>query len=139
MISKLFEHLKQEIQLLHDRFESAEKPKPVPMLPDKLTIWELENRLEEQKQPYDIPVGLDEESVAPVYFDLKKNKHCLIIGQTQRGKTNVTKLMLDQLLAAKPESWPSLIRLIGVSLIMQKKRTLITLKQKMISPNGQRK
>lgn len=100
---ELFEHLKEEIQLLHDRFESAEKPKPVPMLPDKLTIWELESRLEEQKQPYDIPVGLDEESVAPVYFDLKKNKHCLIIGQTRWGKTNVTKLMLDQLLATRPE------------------------------------
>lgn len=100
---ELFEHLKQEIQLLHDRFEAAEKPKPVPMLPDKLTVWELESRLDEQKPPYDIPVGLDEESVAPVYFDLKKNKHCLIIGQTQRGKTNVTKLMLDQLLMAKPE------------------------------------
>ncbi|MDN4638590.1 FtsK/SpoIIIE domain-containing protein, partial [Bacillus sp. PsM16] len=47
--------------------------------------------------------GLDDESVAPVYFDLKNNKHCIIIGQTQRGKTNETKLMLDQLLVAKPQ------------------------------------
>lgn len=31
-------------------------------------------------------MGLDEETVEPVYFNLEKNKHCLIMGQTQRGK-----------------------------------------------------
>ncbi|MGE6629927.1 type VII secretion protein EssC [Bacillus sp. NPDC077027] len=100
---ELFEHLKQEIQHLHTRFAKAKKPTPVPMLPDRLTVRDLADQFELEPVPYLIPVGLDEESVSPVYFDLKKNKHCLIIGQTQRGKTNIVKLMLDQLLEAQPE------------------------------------
>ncbi|MBD5028025.1 DUF87 domain-containing protein, partial [Xanthomonas citri pv. citri] len=54
-------------------------------------------------KPLSVPIGLHEETVSPVYFDLGKHKHCLILGQTQRGKTNVLKVMLEHLIDDETE------------------------------------
>ena len=44
-----------------------------------------------------MPIGLDEENVQPIVLDFTKNRHCLLVGQGQRGKTNMMKLMLHTL------------------------------------------
>ena len=55
-------------------------------------------------QPGLVPVGLDEESVKPVYANFNKTKHCIILGQAQKGKTNVLKLMINHMLVQGAES-----------------------------------
>src|SRR5699024_10343789 len=42
-------------------------------------------------------IGHDEDSVQPVYIDWKRHNHCLIVGDAQKGKTNMLKLMIDQM------------------------------------------
>src|SRR5699024_3588266 len=44
-----------------------------------------------------LAIGLDEDTVQPVYIDWKKHNHCLIIGDAQKGKTNILKLMIDRI------------------------------------------
>src|SRR5699024_12732412 len=41
--------------------------------------------------------GLDEDSVQSVNIDRKRHNHCLILGDAQKGKTNMLKLMIDQM------------------------------------------
>ncbi|QHZ45760.1 MULTISPECIES: type VII secretion protein EssC [unclassified Bacillus (in: firmicutes)] len=95
---ELFENIKADIQDIAERFKDMRKPAPVPMLPLELSVTQLMRDYPLQPERGLIPMGLDEESVEPVYFNLEKNKHCLIMGQTQRGKTNVIKIMLEHLL-----------------------------------------
>ena len=38
-----------------------------------------------------VAIGLDEETVRPIQIDFRKNRHCLLVGQVQRGKTNTVK------------------------------------------------
>ena len=51
-----------------------------------------------------MPIGLHEELVQPVYIDIEKNKHCIVLGQAQKGKTNVLKLLLNSLLPSGLEA-----------------------------------
>lgn len=95
---ELFEGIKADIQAIAERSEGMRKPVPVPMLPLELSVTQFVRDYPLQPERGLIPMGLDEESVEPVYFNLEKNKHCLIMGQTQRGKTNVIKIMLEHLL-----------------------------------------
>lgn len=95
---ELFEQIKADIQAIADRYQGMRKPAPVPMLPLELSVTQFMRDYPLQPERGLIPMGLDEETVEPVYFNLEKNKHCLIMGQTQRGKTNVIKIMLEHLL-----------------------------------------
>ncbi|MGG4231514.1 FtsK/SpoIIIE N-terminal domain-containing protein [Bacillus licheniformis] len=95
---ELFEGIKADIQAIAERSEGMRKPAPVPMLPLELSVTQFVRDYPLQPERGLIPMGLDEETVEPVYFNLEKNKHCLIMGQTQRGKTNVIKIMLEHLL-----------------------------------------
>ncbi|KAF1274612.1 MULTISPECIES: type VII secretion protein EssC [Bacillus amyloliquefaciens group] len=95
---EMFQALKDDVKALAERHAGTAGPDPIPMLPDRLTAGEFSLRLGPHQEPFRIPVGLHEEKVSPVYFDLGKNKHCLILGQTQRGKTNILKVMLNHLL-----------------------------------------
>lgn len=95
---EMFQALKADVKALAERHAGTAGPDPIPMLPDRLTAGEFSLRLGPEQEPFRIPVGLHEEKVSPVYFDLGKNKHCLILGQTQRGKTNILKVMLNHLL-----------------------------------------
>ncbi|UOY90555.1 type VII secretion protein EssC [Bacillus glycinifermentans] len=95
---ELFENIKAEIQAIADRYEGMRKPAPVPMLPLELSVSQFMRDYPLQPERGMIPMGLDEETVEPVYFNLEKNKHCLVMGQTQRGKTNVVKIILEHLL-----------------------------------------
>ncbi|NPC93995.1 type VII secretion protein EssC [Bacillus sp. WMMC1349] len=95
---ELFEKIKAEIQAIADRYQGIRKPAPVPMLPLELSVTQFMRNYPLQSERGLIPLGLDEESVEPVYFNLEKMKHCLVMGQTQRGKTNIVKMMINHLL-----------------------------------------
>ncbi|WP_254854016.1 type VII secretion protein EssC [Halobacillus salinus] len=97
--SQVLDEVKKQVQALKQRYEEMKKPDPIPMLPSRLD-YELfvEDYITGALKPAHIAVGLDEDSVAPVQVDL--SEHCLVTGQARNGKTNVLKVMLEQMLDA---------------------------------------
>ncbi|MBA4536974.1 type VII secretion protein EssC [Bacillus aquiflavi] len=93
---ELMDNIKQEIQLLKEKYKGLKTPVPVPMLPSELTMKNFAQYVEEVEKPGHIPIGLDEEFVMPVYINFVKNNHCLVVGQAQKGKTNVIKVILNK-------------------------------------------
>ena len=71
------------------------------MLPLELSASSFSFYLDGKKKNGIVPIGLDEDTVLPITIDFKKNRHCLLIGQVQRGKTNTITLMLHTLLEQK--------------------------------------
>ncbi|MFD8223958.1 type VII secretion protein EccCa [Streptomyces massasporeus] len=68
---------------------------PVRVLPTRLPVAELPSPATE---PAAIPVGVDQESLAPVLLDLfGMDQHLLILGDNECGKTNLLKLIATQL------------------------------------------
>jgi len=87
--------LKDEIQLLKEKYKGLMSPDPVPMLPTELTMVNFTQYTDSVRKEGLLPVGLDEELVKPVYVNFKKTKHCLVLGQAQKGKTNVLKVLAN--------------------------------------------
>lgn len=100
---EVFEHMKQTIQILKEKYHDVEQPRPIPMLASKLTFEGFHKEYMIRKQNGIVPIGLDEEFVQPVNLDFMTNKHCLIFGQSQKGKTNVLKIILTTILQQKVE------------------------------------
>ena len=68
---------------------------PVRLLPTRLPAAKLPSPATE---PAAIPVGVDQESLAPVLLDLfGMDQHLLILGDNECGKTNLLKLIATQL------------------------------------------
>ncbi|PLR75551.1 type VII secretion protein EssC [Bacillus sp. V3-13] len=92
---ELLDTIRHDIQLIKEKYEGLKVPEAVPMLPSELTMINFAQYTDGMKQPGMIPIGLDEEFVKPVYMNFVKNKHGLIVGQAQKGKTNVLKVILN--------------------------------------------
>jgi len=58
----------------------------VRMLPDVLPVSELPSPAETGMR---IPIGIDEESLSPVYLDFAQDPHFLVIGDAECGKSNL--------------------------------------------------
>ncbi|KKI89575.1 cell division protein FtsK [Bacillus sp. SA1-12] len=86
-------NLKEEVQNLKDMYAMAKKPAPVPMLPIELTLSNFAAYIDKQNGM--LPIGLDEENVTPVYINFLKTKHCMVLGQAQKGKTNSLKVLIQ--------------------------------------------
>jgi DNA segregation ATPase FtsK/SpoIIIE, S-DNA-T family len=95
--------LKEEIQLLKEKYKGSMSPDPVPMLPTELTMVNFTQYTDSGRKEGLLPVGLDEELVKPVYVNFKKTKHCLVLGQAQKGKTNVLKVLANTALLQDSE------------------------------------
>ncbi|MFJ1959935.1 type VII secretion protein EccCa [Streptomyces massasporeus] len=68
---------------------------PVRVLPTRLPVAKLPSPATE---PATIPVGVDQESLAPVLLDLfGMDQHLLILGDNECGKTNLLRLIATQL------------------------------------------
>ncbi|MBM7703051.1 type VII secretion protein EssC [Metabacillus iocasae] len=91
---EILEEMKRDIQRLKIKYDGMELPEPIPMLSDKLLLHEFITNRRIVRERGVIPLGLDEESVRPVHMNLTKSKHCLVMGQGQKGKTNVLQLIL---------------------------------------------
>lgn len=86
---------------LRTQYLEENLPKPIPMLPLELTSTNFSFYLDGKNKDGIVPIGLDEDTVLPISIDFKKNRHCLLIGQVQRGKTNTITWMLHTLLEQK--------------------------------------
>ncbi|TYR79171.1 type VII secretion protein EssC [Priestia megaterium] len=95
----IFDEVKVKIQQLKEKYNGIALPDPVPMLESQLVMTEFMTDRRLARENGVIPIGLDEEFVRPVHLNFVKNKHCLVIGQTQKGKTNVLKVILQTFLS----------------------------------------
>ncbi|MEK3766652.1 type VII secretion protein EssC [Solibacillus sp. FSL K6-4121] len=91
---EMLEAVKETVKSLKAKYHEYAAPQPIPMLPNDLTLTKFSEYVRLEGQPQFLPIGLDEEFVQPVAINLLTNKHCLIIGQAQKGKTNVLKLLI---------------------------------------------
>lgn len=98
---ELMENLREEVQHLKEIYANCKKPEPIPMLPVELTITNFASYVE--KRVGMLPIGLDEELVKPVYVNLNKTKHCIVLGQAQKGKTNTLKALIHASLENQTE------------------------------------
>lgn len=89
--------IKGIIQLLNETYVDAPKPKSIPMLPHKLSYQSFLNRSDVQLSGQTPAIGLDEANVKPVYLDWQTNRHCLILGDAQKGKSNVCKVIIHRM------------------------------------------
>lgn len=85
--------LKEEVQHLQDKYSDLDEPVGIPMLPTELNYKQFVTYLK-KSQTGVTPIGLNEETVQPVCVDFKQHKHCVIVGQSQKGKTNIVKVLL---------------------------------------------
>lgn len=95
---EVLESIKKKVNQLRTQFLAESLPLPIPMLPLELTTTSFTSYLDGKKKDGFVPIGLDEDTVQPIFIDFKKNRHCLLIGQVQRGKTNTITWMLQTLL-----------------------------------------
>ncbi|KIL49080.1 type VII secretion protein EssC [Jeotgalibacillus campisalis] len=97
----LFENIREEVQQINRYYEASHVPPGIPMLPSELPLSLFTEHYVEERNRGLIPIGLDEETVKPVHIDVAKGNHWLIIGSSQKGKTNVLRLLLHDLLKEK--------------------------------------
>lgn len=98
---EVLESIKNKVSNLREQYKERTHPLPIPMLPLELSASSFSFYLDGKKKNGIVPIGLDEDTVLPITIDFKKNRHCLLIGQVQRGKTNTITLMLHTLLEQK--------------------------------------
>ncbi|MBP3039684.1 type VII secretion protein EssC [Bacillaceae bacterium Marseille-Q3522] len=92
---ELLESIRADVRLIKEKYQGMVVPVPVPMLPTELTSENFSTYITGKTDSGMLAIGLDEEWVKPVYVDFIKNKHCIILGQAQKGKTNVLKILLN--------------------------------------------
>ncbi|WP_445677981.1 type VII secretion protein EssC [Psychrobacillus sp. FSL K6-1415] len=98
---EVLESIKAKVKSLRIKHQEDSHPKPIPMLPLELTSTNFSFYFDGKKKDGIVPIGLDENTVLPISIDFKKNRHCLLVGQVQRGKTNTITWMLHTLLEQK--------------------------------------
>ncbi|WP_432175176.1 type VII secretion protein EccCa [Streptomyces sp. Tue6028] len=70
---------------------------PIRVLPPRLPAAQLPSLVDE---PGKVPIGVDQDALAPALVDLfGADQHLLILGDNECGKTNLLKLIADQLVA----------------------------------------
>lgn len=95
---EILESIKSKVQALKSAYADMPAPKPIPMLPLELNSDNFQNYLEDDVMPGIVQLGLDEETVRTIPINFNKNRHLMLIGPVQRGKTNTIKWLLHQLL-----------------------------------------
>ncbi len=85
--------LKEEVQMLQKKYSNVNKPEAIPMLPTDLTLKSFHAYIPASESMNAFPIGLHEESVKPVHLSFAQTSHCLVLGQAQKGKTNIMRLL----------------------------------------------
>ncbi|RKQ33908.1 type VII secretion protein EssC [Oceanobacillus halophilus] len=114
---EVLENMKSCVQELKEKYRHTVKPRAIPMLPRKLNIAMFYKNYHVQQTKNRLAIGLDEDSVMPVYLDFENSKHCLIVGEAQKGKTNVLQLMINGIKEGTDEVQIGLFDSINRSLI----------------------
>lgn len=94
---EVLENLKEKVETLKEKYDDAEEPVGIPMLPTKLTLQTYYTNYGVEESGDLMAIGLEEDAVQPVYIDWKRHNHILIIGDPQRGKSNVFKFMIKRI------------------------------------------
>lgn len=76
-----------------DRSWTGPRAPKVRLLPDLLQVTELPTETGTR-----IPIGLDEDNLAPVLVDFAADPHLLIFGDTECGKSNLMRMIVDGLI-----------------------------------------
>ncbi len=92
---EMLEAVKETVKSLKVKYAGHIVPNQIPMLPTDLTLTQFEKFVGHLQQQHLFPIGLDEEFVQPVAINLLNNKHCMVLGQAQKGKTNLLKVILN--------------------------------------------
>ncbi|MCM3616554.1 type VII secretion protein EssC [Sutcliffiella horikoshii] len=95
---EILDSIRNEVKAIKEKYNGYKEPQPVPMLPSDLNIINFAKYTEGKMKNGLVPIGLDEEFVQPVFINFDKYKHCMIVGQAQKGKTNVMKVILNSTL-----------------------------------------
>ncbi|SDB95766.1 type VII secretion protein EssC [Shouchella lonarensis] len=90
---EVLENVKEHIQALNKKYDGLTLPEEIAMLPTRLTLVDFQKRVP-TKEANRIPIGLNEDTVKPVYVSQNAGAHLLVVGEPQRGKSNVLKLLL---------------------------------------------
>lgn len=91
------EQLKEKVQELKEIYKTSIKPMAIPMLPTELTLQSYVENYDIEDSDSLIAIGLEEYAVKPVYINWKLHKHLLVVGDPAKGKTNLLKIMVDQI------------------------------------------
>ncbi|RFU43312.1 type VII secretion protein EccCa [Actinomadura logoneensis] len=59
---------------------------PVRLLPDTLPVSELDTV---PPEPWRVPIGIDENALAPIALDFQADPHFVVVGDNESGKTNL--------------------------------------------------
>ncbi|MGE1103370.1 type VII secretion protein EssC [Peribacillus simplex] len=94
----VLEEMKQAVAEHKVKYKETAKPPAIPMLPARLDSSSFKSYCSQAIKKDSIPIGLSEESVAPVFVELNSNPFLLVVGQSRKGKTNVIKVLLESLL-----------------------------------------
>lgn len=91
------DQLKEMVQELKTTYKMVEKPMNIPMLPEKLTLQSYVENYELEDSNSLLAIGLEEYAVKPVYIDWDRHHHLLVVGEPNKGKTNLLKVIISQL------------------------------------------
>ncbi|WP_026404408.1 type VII secretion protein EccC [Actinomadura rifamycini] len=94
--STLADGVKQLVAAVASNWEGPKAPQ-VRMLPAVLPLASLPSSAETGSR---IPIGIDEDSLQPVFLDFQQESHFLVLGDTECGKSNlmriITKAIIDR-------------------------------------------
>ncbi|UOQ94561.1 type VII secretion protein EssC [Halobacillus shinanisalinarum] len=88
-------HVKEQVQEIQQSCRGMREPDTIPMLPARLDYESFIESYVTAPSDDRVAVGLDEETVKPITIDL--TSHCLVTGQSRNGKTNVLRVIIQQL------------------------------------------
>ncbi|TSB44902.1 type VII secretion protein EssC [Alkalicoccobacillus porphyridii] len=94
---QLFDNMKKLIEQLKEKYQGIPQPVAIAMLPSRLDYEMFLQYQKAETSPEMLAVGLDENTVKPVHIDLKQS-HLLVFGQSKKGKTNVIKVLIEEIL-----------------------------------------
>ncbi|WZY01295.1 type VII secretion protein EssC [Bacillus sp. FSL W7-1360] len=88
---EVLDNVKAHIQTLNKRYEGMSLPEEMAMLPKDLHLVPFRKRIKEQES---IALGLNEDTVQPVYLNESAGAHLVIAGEAHSGKSNMLKVLL---------------------------------------------
>ncbi|MCM1263502.1 MAG: type VII secretion protein EssC [Butyrivibrio sp.] len=89
-------NIKELIQMISDKYPDRRAPR-IPVLPEQFQ-YDMLADFAAGEEPFDLAVGLEVESVTKAGFTCMQSPF-VIIGETGKGKTNMVKVLLNQILA----------------------------------------
>ncbi|MFG1698269.1 type VII secretion protein EccCa [Nonomuraea sp. NPDC049309] len=90
------------VQAVRESWRGPSAP-PVRLLPAVLPVSAL------PEDPDRIPIGIDENSLSPVALDFDADPHFVVFGENESGKSNLLRLISEQLVSRKQPSEAMLI------------------------------